>query len=198
MSCFPYFQLHNSVNQGLTCSNSNSISPFHVLILSVYNYETLRFRRFPIATKSLRFVKITDFCNRSHTRLQSILVATPIDPICVPNANYHRFHPDKVDSRSRFETHRFSFDFGADSWNSDFGSVPFDTATLQLKEKNVDSEAVHVHSDSETDGTHISDTQDRATMDVDAEVDRCCWSTEWSAKLHNCGRGGGAWIAKST
>ncbi|KAL4576992.1 hypothetical protein LXL04_013093 [Taraxacum kok-saghyz] len=63
----------------------------------------------------------------------SLILATPIDPICVPNANYHCFHPDSVDSRSRFETYRFNFDFDADSWNSDFGSVPFDTATLQLK-----------------------------------------------------------------
>ncbi|KAL4591739.1 hypothetical protein LXL04_004710 [Taraxacum kok-saghyz] len=55
---------------------------------------------------------------QDHRFLQSIPYATPIDPI---------------DSRSRFETYRFNFDFGADSWNSDFGSVPFDTATLQLK-----------------------------------------------------------------
>ncbi|KAL4573628.1 hypothetical protein LXL04_020441 [Taraxacum kok-saghyz] len=34
------------------------------------------------------------------------------------------------------------------------------------------SEAVHVHSDIEAYGTHISDTQDRTTMDVDAEVEQ--------------------------
>ncbi|KAL4589864.1 hypothetical protein LXL04_002775 [Taraxacum kok-saghyz] len=38
--------------------------------------------------------------------------------------------------------------------------------------KNGDSQTVLAHSDSETEGTHISDTQDRTIMDVDVEVEQ--------------------------
>ncbi|KAL4577952.1 hypothetical protein LXL04_014067 [Taraxacum kok-saghyz] len=38
------------------------------------------------------------------------------------------------------------------------------------RKQNRDSETLPTYSDSETDGTHISETQDQTTMDVDAEV----------------------------
>ena len=38
------------------------------------------------------------------------------------------------------------------------------------RKKSRDSETLPTHSDSETEGTHISETQDQTPIDIDAEV----------------------------
>ncbi|KAL4558645.1 hypothetical protein LXL04_036846 [Taraxacum kok-saghyz] len=81
---------------------------------------------------------------RTQSRIAANPIAKEIVPVCVLKT---------LIQRSEFDLAMPDRDFAM---------------TLRLQEKNVDTQPAH--SDSDTEGTHISETQDQPTMDVDAEV----------------------------
>ncbi|KAL4591672.1 hypothetical protein LXL04_004642 [Taraxacum kok-saghyz] len=122
---------------------------------------------------------------------KSCRIATASEPYGDFNFILHRFDRRITEYRSRFEARRFDFEIA--DWSilacdlSDFGvrvvgfwrasQSRFSTANLRFhlsmvfgRKKNQDAETLPTQSDSETEGTHISETQEPTAIDIDAEV----------------------------